>query len=151
MFFIKRYKIPEKQIQTSNDKTNDKQIVIEGKPSEQRLELSSTTRVVLIALFALSLMSYIGLENVFMTYASTYCQYLPLKLSASKAAQLTSILSATYTSGRLISALISSRVRTEIMFCYHIVIIGISLVILYFGQNTEILLYIGMCTLGQSF
>ena len=148
MFFIKRYKIPEKQIQTSNEKTNDKQTVIEGKPLAQRMELSRQTRLVLIVLFALIFHGYNCLESSFMTYASTYCQYLPLKLSASKGAQLTSILSATYTSGRLISALISSRVRADIMLCYHFGIIGVSLVILYFGQNTEFMVYLGMCALG---
>ena len=149
MFFIKRYKVPEKQIQTSTEKTNDKQTVIEGKPSAEPLQLTRRTRILIIVLFSLILSGYNGLETTFLVYASTYCQYIPLKISASKAAQMTSILSATYTAGRGVSALITTRVRSEIMLSSHLSLIGASLAILYWGQNSELMVYIGMATLGQ--
>ena len=93
--------------------------------------------------------AYQALEVTFMLFGPTFFQYIPIHMSATKAAKMTSILSTTYTVGRAVSALISSKVKASVMLSYHMMILGISLVILYFGQRNETILYIAMVTLGE--
>ena len=140
MFVISKYKVP----QTSSAET-----IIKAETEEKGSKFSRKTRIVLILLFSLSMTAYQALEVTFMLFGPTFFQYIPIHMSATKAAKMTSILSTTYTVGRAVSALISSKVKASVMLSYHIVILGISLVILYFGQRNETILYIAMVTLGE--
>lgn len=140
MFFVKRYRVPDRELhghELDNFDKNDRQID------------HGRTRNVLIALMALILMSQFGIEVTFMLYTSTYFQSLPIRVSAPKAAEMMSIMWTTYTIGRGVSALIAAKLRAEVMLTYHLVIIGISLVILSFGQHSEILIYAAMITIGM--
>ena len=148
MFFIKRYKIPERKTQTSSEKF-ESNLGITGNTSQPAVEISPRTRKILITLVALSLSSYAGLETNFFNYSSTYYQYLPIDLSAAKAAEVMSIMTATYALGRGVSAYISSKLSAEVMITYHIVIMFISLAILYFGQNSMALIYTGNALIGR--
>ena len=148
MFFIKRYKIPEKITQTPSEKIASNLANAEN-VTQQSVEISPGTRKVLIALVALSLNSYSGLEITFFNYISTYYQYLPIDLSAAKAAQVMSIMTLTYAIGRGVSAFVSSKLRAEVMITYHIVIMLISFGILYFGQNSMALIYTGNALIGK--
>ena len=150
MFFVKRYKIPETDSPTTDEKNN---VVLVDDPHATQipLEQSPRTRKVLIVLFALMLNSY-GFENIYFLTVATYLQYLPnVVISASKAAEIMITLSITYTVGRLISAFIAAKVRAEVMITYHMVIIAISIVILYIGQSasTITLVYIGNGLIGK--
>ena len=144
MFFIKRYKIPERQIKGVTEKSE-----LNPTTDENRLEQSSQTRKVLIALVALSLSTYAGFELIYFSYSSTYYQYLPIHLSAQTSATVMSVLSTTYAVGRGVSAIISSKVRAEIMLSYHMVILVIALAVLHFGQRTEWMIYVGNALIGK--
>ena len=151
MFFVKRYKIPETESQTPDEKNNG--VVITDPHARQTpLEPCPRTRKVLIVLFALMLNSYSSLENVYFGTVATYLQYLPnVVISAPKAAEIMIVLFVAYTLGRLVSAFIAARVKAEVMIAYHLVIMAISFVILYIGQSasTSTLVYIGNGILGK--
>ena len=143
MFFINRYKIPEKQTKSNTE--------VDSSSKAPAVQLSPLTRKWLIALFAFSLNAYNALETTFMIYGATYCQYLPVKIPAPTAATMMSILSATYTFGRGLSAVISAfHLAPNIMLSYHMVIIGCSLTVLYLGQHSVVMVYIGMGMIGIS-
>ena len=146
MYFIKRYKIPERQIKGVIEKSE-----MNPTTDENRLEQSSRTRKLLIALVALSLTFYSGLEITYLNYSPTYYQYLPIHLSAQTSATVMSVVCTTYAVGRGVSAIISSRVRAEIMLSYHIVILIIALAVLHFGQRTEWMIYAGNAIIGKQF
>lgn len=139
MFFVKKYEAQESSVDQNENETKRKQWP----------KFSPNIRIVLIMLFMLSIFFYQTLELTMMLFGPTFLQYIPLHISAGKATKVTSILSTTYTVGRGVSALISSRVRASIMLSYHIAILAVSLVLLYFGQRNETILYIAMVTLGN--
>lgn len=150
MFFAKRYKTPGEESQ----KTEKEYIVkVDEQTTGTPLEPSQRTRKVLILLLAMLLNSYSSLEVVYLNTVVTYLQYLPnVVISAPEAAQILMFLFITYTSGRFVSAFISTKLKAEVMLTYHIVIMGIALAILYIGQNasTVTLIYIGNCIYGES-
>ena len=100
-------------------------------------------------MLALSLSSFGGMEVAHLSYAPTYYQDLPIHLSAQKAAEVMSVVSASLTFGKLVTAFISIRVKSEIIIAYHLVILAISMAVLYFGCNSETLIWIGNGLMGM--
>ena len=151
MLFIKRYKVPKNRIQDQKDKSNSDQATINAITSKQIVEVSPTTRKILIGLVAFSLSTYSGLEIIYFNYSSTYYQYLPIHLSAATAATIMAVMTSTYAGGRALSAFISSKLSGETMIMYHCVILCISLATLFFGKNSETIIYIGNAMIGMSY
>ena len=143
MFFTNRYKIPEKKMKKVENKTE-----VDNSSRAPAIQLSPTARKWLIALFAITLNAYNAIETNFFVYGSTYCQYLPIRISAPTAARLMSMMSTTYTVGRCLSAFIAAKLAPNVMLCYHMVIISCSVTVLYFGQNSLTMVYIGMGAIG---
>ncbi|CAG2172135.1 unnamed protein product [Oppiella nova] len=137
--------VPE-SIEVIDEKPESVQKIITEK--SQPLEPSRRTKFILIALVAMSLNSYSGMEQSFLNNSSTYYQYLPIRLSAQEAADVLSVMTTTYTVGRLISAFIASKLSPEVMITYHSVIICISMGILQFGQHSETLIWTGNALIG---
>ena len=151
MFFVKRYKPPQTESQTMDEKNNV--LITDPNTVQAPMEQSPRTRKLLIALFALMLNSYSSLETVYFGTAPTYLQYLPhVVISAEKAAEIMMVLSIFYTLGRLLSAFISMKVKPEVMLSYHLVAMATALTILYICQNgtTTTLIYIGNGILGNN-
>ena len=67
--------------------------------------------------------TFAGMEMAFLSYSSAYYQIIPIRFSAQKAAELNSVMSATHTLGKLISAFISIKLKTEynsgILVCHY--------------------------------
>ena len=116
---------------------------------EKPLQKTIPFRMVKLALMGMCLGTYIAAEFGFMTFGPSMLQYLPIQISASKAAQILSVLSVTFTVGRLITAVISLKVGIDIILAYHYVIQIFALIILYFGQANITMIYIGMATFGK--
>ncbi|CAG2172570.1 unnamed protein product [Oppiella nova] len=144
MFVVKRYKEPEIRTTESIDYNLEATKSVQLEPGAlQILEPSRKTKIIIVALIALSLNSYSGFEMTYFQNSSTYYQYLPIRISAQKAADIYTLMTSTYTAGRLFAAYISSKLKPETMITYHSIILIISIAILHFGSSSEILIWIG--------
>ena len=75
---------------------------------------------------------------------------LPLRLSAKTAANIASLMATTYTVTKIFAAGIAFKVKAEIMISYHFVILVIAMAVLYFGSNSELMLWVGNGLLGMN-
>jgi fucose permease len=154
MFIIKRYKEPKTQIQNTESLDNKPEVIQtidhNQNTSPQPLELSSRTRILLIVLIAMSQTFYFAIESGFFGSSSTYFQFIPIHVSAQEGADLLTVMTTTYTVGRLVSVYISTKLKPQVMLAYHLAIIAISLLIFHFGQHSHIFLWIGNALIGIS-
>ena len=105
-----------------------------------------------IGLMGLCLGIYIAAEVGFLTFCTSMFQYLPIALSASEAAHVQSVLSTTFTLGRLITALISLKVAIDVILAYHFLLQVAALTFFYaFCLDSRPLIYAGMAFLGYAF
>ena len=147
MFVFKRYKVPETRLQNTESfdiKQNDKTT------SPQPTESLSKTKIIFTVLISISLCFYTGIEMNYFGNSSTYHQFLPIRVSAQTAADLMTLMTTTYTMGRLSSAYISSKLSPEVMISYHFVIITIALSILHFLQHSMTFIWIGNALIGNT-
>ena len=153
MFIFKRYKVPEKQTQglVSIDSESEVNQMVDQKTGTDAhlLVLSPKEKHLLTALLSISLFFYTGMEMSFFIYSATFFHYLPIHISVQKAADLQTVMTATFTAGRLFSAYVSSKLRPRVMLSYHLCIIGISLCILYFGRDSMTCIWIGDTMIGK--
>jgi len=140
MFVIKRYRTPSKLNTENTDKYQSK-----------LFENSNSPRVLIIILSSIFLAFSCGSEGVLLQFGATYYQYIPLKLTASKSAEIVSAMALTYTIGRGISVLIAMKVKPEHMIAYQFLILLIGITILLFGQSSTTLIWIGSLTLSYGF
>lgn len=141
MYFAKKYKPPQPiKNQVECDRTE--------LPSRA---LSPKVKYCLIALLSLSMSTFAGMEMAYISYSCAYYQVIPIHFSAKTAAELNSVMSATLTAGKLMSAFISIKLRPEIMIAYSFVIIAISLVIFYVGVSTSWALWLGNALIGLGY
>ena len=120
-------------------------------PSEDKDFSSIPNRTWKIALISASASTYIAAELGYFAFVTSMYQKLDIQLAASTATQVQSIMFATYTMGRLLSAFISLKVKPDIILAYHFVIILISVAILFIGKDNLTLIYIGNSALGMSY
>ena len=104
--------------------------------------LRNLVRYMLIILIALSYcatnMSYI----IYLLYASTYYQFLSIGITASKAANIMSVMSLFFTIGRIMAIFEIKRMSAELMIAIHLTITFSSQLLLFFGQNIKNLMII---------
>jgi len=155
MLFVKKYKFePPKDelkglnpqqssdnVSHSNEKFNSRTNIIESPIKHRNL---------MIGLTALCLATYSALELSHFQFSSTYYQYITKPVTASRAAQILSAMATSYTIGRFLSSIIAIKVLPEIMIIYHLCIIAVSMVVLYFGQNIEWILWVGNGMIGKT-
>lgn len=110
-------------------------------------------RLVKLALCGLCLSCYATGELGWFGFSSAMYQYLPDldEMDATKAAHVQSVLSATFTSGRLLTAFITLRLVPDVIITYHYVVAFVALGTLYFGRGSLIAIYIGSALLGKFF
>ena len=106
-------------------------------------------RTTMVILIALSINCFNGLALSHMFYSSTYYQYLSIRITASEAAEILSVMSTTFTVGRLLAVLIAIKLKIEIMIGYHLVILSISMLFSYFGQNSITFIWIANAWIGN--
>lgn len=108
-------------------------------------------RLIKLTLVAFAVGTYISGEGNFLFYSSTMYQYLDIHLSASQAAHLQSVLSATFTLGRLIAAFISLKFPIDTILSVHYLIQIASMIGLFFGRNSETAIFLCTASLGLGF
>ena len=128
---------------------------VSNDPDEVQLAISPTPRETVVSrrklkliLAALFLATYDGAEIGYFYYSPTMLQYMDIKLTASVAAHVSSVLSAAYTSGRLLTAFISLKLKPDIIVSYHFVIILVAQVVLFIGRDNQTIIYIATAILG---
>jgi len=142
LFVVKRYRAPQNDDKSEITHKSDEPVV--------EIHMSSTDRILLIIIMSITFISYSGLELMHFTYSSTYYQYNgSSKLSASTATKILSLMSATFTAGRLLSAVIAIKLNSQIMIGYSLSILCLSMAVLYFGQNSETLIWTGNALIGR--
>ncbi len=140
MFVIKRYR-------SLSDNSADNEI----NPQKKLFDRKHSPRVLIITLVSIFLAFYFVSELVYLQFSATYFQYIPLKLTASKSAEIVSAMALTYTIGRGISVFIAIKIRPQHMIAYHFLILIISIVILFSAQNSITILWFGSLTLSFGF
>ena len=85
-----------------------------------------------------------------MTYSPTYYQYLPVGITASKAAQISTFMLIFLTIGRFVAVFETQIMSTELMITIHSIIALFSQMLLYFGQNSETIIWIANAFIGNS-
>lgn len=124
------------------------------------LPLSSMPfRIVKLAMCGLCLACYATAELGWFGFSSAMYQYLPEmddggaedgeKMDATKAAHVQSVLSATFTSGRLLTAFITLRLVPDVIISYHYLISFTALGTLFFGRGSLVAVYVGSALLGK--
>ena len=136
MFLIKSYKKPSQT-------TKHKEEVVHV------FDRSGSQRKLFIILVSVFLAFYFCSENLYLKFSATYFQNIPLKLSASEAAELFLWMTVSHTCGRVISVFVAFKVKPEIMITYHSIILIISLISLYLVENS--LTYLWVSSLMMSF
>ena len=139
MYFVRKYKPPHNDL--------DKELC-DGMELPSRV-LSPKIKYIIIALLALSSSTFAGMEMAFIAYSSAY--YQVIHFSVQTAAELNSVMSATLTAGKLVSAFISIKLKPEIIVAYSYVLIAISFIIIYIGANTSWVIWTGNALIGFAF
>lgn len=91
---------------------------------------------------------YFTAETGYFPYVSTCWQYMEVRLTASEAAMVMSVLSATYAAGPLITAVVSMRLQVEHILAYHYGFLFLGVGVLYFGRLNRPMIYAGSALLG---
>ena len=139
MYFVKRYNPKENKID-ENKLELDQNDLREKSPSFKN------TMTVLIAL---SFINVQGFRGGHVLYSPTYYQYLPIGITASKAAQILSVFSLFFTIGRFVAVFETQIMSTELMITIHSIIALFSEMALYFGQNSETVIWIANVFFGN--
>ncbi|CAG2108471.1 unnamed protein product [Medioppia subpectinata] len=124
----------------SNDKT-----------SSSAAKKSRNSVIIFVILNGIFLAFYMSTEILYLEFISTYLQYIPLKLSAKKAAEIASASALCYTIGRGISALVAIKVKPQRLIQSHFCIIFIAMSIIIFGQQYIALVWVGCLSAGFGF
>lgn len=141
MYFAFPYKVSE---EGNADQSKDVNL---RKPPTEKIPYRNTKLV----LMGMCLGTFLAGEMGFQTFSPSMLQYLPIKMNASTAAHALSIMSATFTIGRLMTAFISLKVGIDVILAYHFVIQLISVGIFYINSNNLTMIYIGMALMGYGF
>lgn len=142
-FFIHRYKTPIDS--TTLDANNNKPTVKSSEIADFPVIPYRRSKLVLLALcYAF----YMPTEGLYLGQSASMWQFLEIKLTAQEAAQQLTLLGATFTGGRLLTALIALKLKPDLIMTYHYAIIIGSLLLLFFGRHDRMLITIGNCILG---
>lgn len=104
-----------------------------------------------LAIMAFCVATYVASEFGYVAFSTAMYQYLDIHLSAPLSARVQSIMSTSFTLGRLITAFISLKVKPDIILCYHYVLLIGSIVFIYFGRDNLTMIYAGNVILGEFF
>jgi MFS family permease len=145
MFVFKRYETPS-QISAKN--TNIDQNSNPTKTSTKLFDERESPRKLFIILLCVLLSTLRATEVTCFQFGPTFYQYIPIKLSASKSAEMMSAMALSFTISRGISTFIAIKIKPQNMIAYHLLILLIAETILFFGQSSLTLLWIGTLITG---
>ena len=152
MFCSLRYRsgsdsVKESHHNINNNNNNEKKNPL--KPFERMH--SQRQRLILIILVSLLLSFFSASESAFFAFSATYFQYIPLELSASRAAELVSLMALTFTLSRGMAVVIAIKTKPHNIIAIFLTILLISLIILFFASNSLPLLRFGILTMSFGF
>lgn len=152
----KKYDSSKKHDAEDDDDDDESYYDAKGNPiankGEEKEDFSSIPhRSYKLGLAALAASTYITAELGYLSFCAAMYQYLDIHLSASTSTQVQSVMSVTYTLGRLATAFISFKLKPDRILAYHYVILLASVALLVFGRDSLLLTYIGNATLGFGF
>lgn len=133
------------------EEDNHHQVTTTTTTSSRTLDPSSIPhRSLKLLLISVAVGTYIAGEGGFISYGSSMYQYLGgVHLSATEAAHVQSVLSATFTAGRLLNTLVSLKLPIDLILSYHYVLQLAALAVLFFGHSHGLpLIYGGTALLG---
>ncbi|XP_054162183.1 sodium-dependent glucose transporter 1B-like [Oppia nitens] len=158
MFLVKRYqpviddKVDNKSVDNNNDTKSNKSIASKERDDSESLDklfdIYPRYRWPALILLASLVGSFNLFEASYYTFASTYFQYSPLDISASKATEVITAFTTPYTVFRGLSVFIAIKVSTKIMLSSHFVICCIGIVCLAFGRTNMTMLWVANVVIG---
>lgn len=104
-----------------------------------------------LSLCALAIAAYSSVEVNYFYFSPSYLQKLSDPMSAAEAARVTSILATAYSTGRLLTAIISIKLVPDVIVSYHYVLFLVGQGIIYFGGSNRTCIYAGTIILGFGF
>ena len=137
MFIIKPYKTPEILKPKTDNERNKKLFDRKDFPRNKA-----------ILIFAFWLSTYCVSESTILGFGATYFQYCPLKLTAKEAADLVSAIAIAFTVGRGVSVLMAIKFKPKHMISYHLVLLFLSVIALFFGHNNITVLWLACIMTG---
>ena len=140
MFAIKKYKYVPIKSKEVEDKSKIKLFNREGAP-----------KILIVIVTCIFLAFYSISEVIYLEFGATYFQYIPIRLSASKAAEIFSAMSLSYTIGRGINIFVALKVKLHIIIAYHFLIIITAIITLLTVDKSLIHLWIGSLMLSFGF
>lgn len=137
MFITRRY-------QTKNSKTNEL-------TEEKLLDNAKTPKTLILSLIAMFAAFICVSEEIYLQFSATYFQYIPLRMTASESAEIVSVMALIYTVGRGLNFFVAIKIKPQFMIAFHSTIIFVAMAILYFGQSSITVLWIGSLLMSFGF
>ncbi|CAG2171822.1 unnamed protein product [Oppiella nova] len=119
--------------------------------SKKLLEQMPQQKLTMIILVCLLLAFFSASESIFFAFSATYFQYIPLKLSASSAAQLVSSMALTFTISRGVAIILAMRTTPQKIIAVFLAILLVSMVLLFFATNSLTLLWLAILLMSFGF
>ena len=146
MFLVNRYKY-EQPIKIVDPTTKNE--ILEQEEDEKKLfNRQRQNRKLVIVLFAVLVATFNVYDVNYYSFAVTYFQYTPLKLTASKASEVITGFTVPYTVFRGLNCIISMKVQPKYILSVHFVITVIGLVVLAFAGNSLTILWVANVIIG---
>ncbi|CAG2105485.1 unnamed protein product [Medioppia subpectinata] len=140
MFIIRKYRYVPLKNKDVVDKSTLKLFNREGAP-----------KLLIIIVTCIFLAFYSISEVIYLEFGATYFQYIPIRLSASKAAEIFSAMSLSYTIGRGVNIFVALKVKLHIIIAYHFLIIITAIITLLTVDQSLLHLWIGSLMLSFGF
>ena len=102
-----------------------------------------------LAMIGVSIAAYAAFEYGWFSFATAMYQYLEIKMDATTATHMQSVVSATYTLGRLTTAFITIKLVPDVIISYHFVTLITGMLVIFFGRNSQTVIYAGSAILGR--
>src|SRR5699024_3685036 len=138
LFFVNRYE-KSNVVPLKNEEDEDTEDSVPQPDGD--IQENPTTRSIIphrrtkLLLCGLCLATYGTVEIGHFAFSAALFQNLDIHLSAATSAHVMSILSSTYTLGRLTSAFISIKLQPDTIIAYHYVTLFGAITMLYYGRN----------------
>ncbi|XP_054162215.1 sodium-dependent glucose transporter 1B-like [Oppia nitens] len=142
MFFTRKYENKVKNLEPTRD---------QGSRTKLFNRCLFKRRLLYIALIAVCLSAINSLDLIYFNFLAPYLTYIPAHLSASRAAELSSALGTAYTVGQAVNFFVAMFISEKIMIFYHLLITILSIVGLFFVQNSELGIWVLTITVGFGF
>ncbi len=111
-------------------------------------ESTVPNRLLKVALCGICLAAYSTIELGWFNFSTTMYQYLEIGLDATTATHMQSIVSATYTLGRLTTTFIAAKLSPDTIISYHYLTMVIGFVTIFLGRSSQLVITVGSAILG---